>query len=221
VLGSAPQPAPEAGGGALSVTFAVGGAGAQAKMARDILASLAGPLRDGRMRLHLVAGVRPGVRDTFMGFIRERGLEAEVGRSLHVLFTATKDEYFARFNTLMRETDVLWTKPSELCFYAGLGIPIVLAPALGAHEERNAESLVRAGAGHPQGPPRAAAEWLSDWTQNGLLAVSAFNGYMHVPSRGTGNIKRVLFAPDRSRVELDEAPPDLAAPRRAAPAARA
>ena len=29
----------------------------------------------------------------------------------------------------MRTTDILWTKPSELSFYCGLGIPIVMAPA--------------------------------------------------------------------------------------------
>jgi hypothetical protein len=196
----------------LSVTFAVGGAGAQAKTAREILRSVAGPLQEGRMRLNLVAGVRREVRDYFIEIIRESRLEAETGRSVRLLFTETKDEYFSRFDELMRETDVLWTKPSELCFYAGLGIPIVMSPPLGAHEERNAESLMMAGAGHRQEPPRAAAEWLSDWTRNGLLAISAFNGYLHVPSHGTENIKRVLFAPDRSRVELIDAAPSLGNP---------
>jgi hypothetical protein len=37
----------------------------------------------------------------------------------------------------------------------------------------------------------------------------AFNGYLHMPQHGTENIKRVLFAPDRSKVELVEAPPVL------------
>jgi len=209
------QPAPaiiskgDRTGRALSITFAVGGAGAQAKTARDILKSLARSLKEGRMRLNLVAGVRQDVRDYFMEIIRERGLEPELGNSVHVLFTATKDEYFPSFNALMRETDVLWTKPSELCFYAGLGIPIVMSPPLGAHEEGNQTALMRAGAGYRQEDPRAAVEWLSDWTQNGLLAIGAFNGYLHVPNRGTENIKRVLFAPDRSSVELRGVPPIL------------
>jgi len=161
------------------------------------------------MRLNLVAGVRQDVRDYFMAIIRQRGLEPELGKSVRVMFTATKDEYFPTFNALLRETDVLWTKPSELCFYAGLGIPIVMAPPLGAHEERNQTALVRAGGGYPQEDPRAAIEWLSDWTQNGLLASAAFNGYLHVPNRGTENIKRVLFAHDRSTVELRGGPPTL------------
>ena len=213
LLKSAAGAAPASAARPLSITFAVGGAGAQAKIVRDILASLAGPLRNGRMRLNLVAGVRQHVRDYFVKVIGERGLQAELGRSIGLLFTATKDEYFAQFNRLMRETDVLWTKPSELCFYAGLGIPVVMSPALGAHEERNAASLMQAGAGHRQEDPRAAAEWLSVWTRNGVLAISAMNGYLHVPNRGTENAKRVLFASDRSRVELLAVPPALDAPR--------
>jgi len=207
-------PKAETTGRALSITFAVGGAGAQAKTARDILESLArSSLKEGLMRLNLVAGVRQEVRDYFMEIIRERGLDAELGKSVRVLFTATKDDYFPAFNALMRETDVLWTKPSELCFYAGLGIPIVMSPPLGAHEERNQAALMKAGAGYRQEDPRAAAEWLSDWTQNGLLAIGAFNGYLHVPNRGTENIKRVLFASDRSNVQLEAVPPALRDPR--------
>jgi hypothetical protein len=197
---------------ALSITFAVGGAGAQAQTARDILESLAPSLKEGRMRLNLVAGVRQDIRDYFMEIIRARGLEPALGKSVRLLFTATKDEYFPAFNALLRETDVLWTKPSELCFYAGLGIPIVMSPPLGAHEERNQTALMRVGAGYRQEDPRAAVEWLSDWTQNGLLAVGAFNGYLHVPNHGTENIKRLLFSPDRSMVELKGVPPALRQP---------
>jgi hypothetical protein len=212
------QPAPatisndDRTGSALSITFAVGGAGAQAETAGDILESLAPSLKERRMRLNLVAGVRQKVRDYFIKIIGDLGLGAELGKSVRVLFTATKDEYFPTFNALLRETDVLWTKPSELCFYAGLGIPIVMSPPLGAHEERNQTALMRAGAGYRQEDPRAAVEWLSDWTQNGLLAIGAFNGYLHVPNCGTENIKRVLFAPDRSSVELRGVPPTLREP---------
>ena len=34
---------------------------------------------------------------------------------------------------MLRETDVLWTKPSELCFYPALGIPLIMSAPLGAH----------------------------------------------------------------------------------------
>lgn len=187
----------------LTITYAVGGAGAQADVARDILGSLAPNVREGRMRLNLIAGTRLEVNRYFQEIIRELGLEAEMGRGINILCSLTKAEYFEKFNVLLHETDVLWTKPSELCFYAALGLPIVMAPPLGAHEERNQEWLVKLGAGHPQEDPRAAAEWLTDWCNNGLLAFNAFNGYFHAPRHGTQNIKRLLFAPDRSKVEME------------------
>ena len=59
------------------------------------------------------------------------------------------------------------------------------------------------GDGQGQEDPRAAAEWLTDWANNGLLALNAFQGYFHMPRLGTENIKRLLFAPDRSRVAMD------------------
>jgi hypothetical protein len=187
----------------LSITFAVGGAGAQAELARDILQSLSDALREGRMRLNLVAGVRVEVEQYFRRTIAELGLDRELGRSIHLLLTSTKDDYFAAFNHLLHETDVLWTKPSELCFYPALGIPLIMSAPLGAHEERNLEVVLRVGAGQRQEDPRAAAEWLTDWTNNGLLALNAFQGYFHMPRLGTDNIKRLLFAADRSKVAMD------------------
>ena len=177
--------------------------GAQAELARDILRSLSGALREGRMRLNLVAGVRAEVEQYFRRTIGELGLETELGRSIHLLLAPTKDEYFAKFNQLLHETDVLWTKPSELCFYPALGIPLIMSAPLGAHEERNLETVLRVGAGQRQEDPRAAAEWLTDWTNNGLLALNAFQGYFHMPRMGTENIERLLFAPDRSQVAMD------------------
>ncbi len=196
-------PAPAADARPVSITFAVGGAGAQAELALDILQSLSGALREGRMRLNLVAGVRAEVEKYFRRTIGELGLETELGRSIHLLLAPTKDEYFAKFNQLLRETDVLWTKPSELCFYAALGIPLIMSAPLGAHEERNLATVLRLGAGQREEDPRAAAEWLTDWTNNGLLALNAFQGYFHMPRMGTQNIKRLLFAADRSQVAMD------------------
>jgi hypothetical protein len=196
-------PTPATAAAPLSITFAVGGAGAQAELAQDILQSLSSDLLEGRMRLNLVAGVRAEVGQYFRRIIGELGLETELGRSIRLLLAPTKDEYFAKFNLLLHETDVLWTKPSELCFYAALGIPLIMSPPLGAHEERNLATVLRVGAGQRQENPRAAAEWLTDWANNGLLALNAFQGYFHMPRMGTENIKRLLFAPDRSQVAMD------------------
>ena len=50
---------------------------------------------------------------------------------------------------------------------------------------------------------RAAGEWLTDWLNNGLLALNAFQGYFHMPRMSTQNIKRLLFTSDRSQVAMD------------------
>ena len=78
-----------------------------------------------------------------------------------------------------------------------------MSAPLGAHEERNLEMVLRVGAGQRQEDPRAAAEWLTDWLNNGLLALNAFQGYFHMPRMGTENIKRLLFESDRSQVVMD------------------
>ena len=65
-----------------------------------------------------------------------------------------------------------------------------MSSPLGAHEERNLATVLRLGAGQREEDPRAAAEWLTDWTNNGLLALNAFQGYFHMPRMGTQNIKR-------------------------------
>jgi hypothetical protein len=192
--------------GPLSITFAVGGAGAQAEVAAQILRGLEGALREGRMRLNLVAGVRAEVKEYMERTARETGIEAELGRNVHILYAPTEDEYIAPFNRLLHGTDLLWTKPSELNFYPALGIPLVMSAPLGAHEECNLEVVLRAGAGQRQEDPRAAADWLEDWTNNWLLALNAFQGYFHMPRLGTQNVKRLLSAPDRSKVELDLGP---------------
>jgi hypothetical protein len=199
---------PSAGGpvAPLSITYAVGGAGAQAEVGRQLLGSIAGAVRDGRMRVNLVAGVRPEVREYFERAARDLGLEAGLGRGVQLLHAPNKDEYFARFNRLLHETDILWTKPSELCFYPALGIPLIMSEPLGAHEERNMEVVLRAGAGQRQLDPRAANEWLGDRMVNGVLALNAFQGYFHMPRAGTENTRRLLFAPDRSKVELESGP---------------
>ncbi len=106
------------------------------------------------MRLNLVAGVRAEVEQYFRRIIGELGLETELGHSIHLLLAPSKDGYFAKFNQLLHEKDVLWTKPSELCFYPALGIPLIMSAPLGAHEERNLEMVLRIGAGQEQEDPR-------------------------------------------------------------------
>ncbi len=167
-----------------TVTFAVGGAGAQAGMAAAFLPGMRGALEEGRLRLALVAGVRPAVADRFREEVQRAGLEGALGRGLEILEAQGLEEYFDRFDALLARTDVLWTKPSELSFYAALGLPLVFASPVGVHERYNRRWVRESGAGLVQRHPAAAWQWLSDWLEDGTLAGAAWSGFTRLPKHG-------------------------------------
>jgi len=131
--------------------FAVGGAGAQADLARRLLPSLKPLLMEGRLRLCLVAGVRKEVAVRFRAWLVEAGLEETPGGPVEILFEPVLERYFERFNELLAGTDLLWTKPSEMVFYGALGVaaravaagrsPGGLQPPLGGRERRRHRCL--------------------------------------------------------------------------------
>ncbi|EKD33001.1 MAG: hypothetical protein ACD_76C00105G0004 [uncultured bacterium] len=176
----------------LTVMFAVGGAGAQRNMVGDILRSFQSKLKREDVRLFLVAGSRDDVRDHFEREIEKCGLSGMLGRSVRLIYNENRFKYFSEFNDALRSTDVLWTKPSELSFYAGLGIPIIMADPIGSQEEFNFDWLRNVGAGIPQEDPRYASEWLDDWIHSGWLARAAVGGFVNAPKRGTYRIEEII-----------------------------
>lgn len=194
------EPGPPSG--PVTITYAVGGAGAQQDIASHILCSLADGIRAGRFRVNLVAGTRLAVRSFFLDAIEMYGLSDLLDQGIHVIAALQKRAYFEAFNACLRDTDILWTKPSELVFYTALGLPILMTRPLGAHEAKNRQWLRRMGAGFTQEDPRACAEWLAHWIEQGMFAEAAFDGYMKAPRDGTRNIKRLVFADVPGRVPL-------------------
>jgi hypothetical protein len=175
-----PLPAEEAGRPP-QITFAVGGAGAQADLARAFLPGVLRALREGKLRLALVAGVRPEVRKRLRAFCDDVGLgEAEV----EILWAERLPDYFTAFNELLGRTDVLWSKPSEIAFFAGLGLPLVFSEPVGEHEKYNRRWVVESGAGLEQRDPAHAGEWLSEWLRAGTLAAAAWSGFLRMPNTG-------------------------------------
>lgn len=164
------------------VTFAVGGAGAQAELADQFLPSLAPALRDDRLRLRLVAGVRRAVADRFAAAVDAAGLTGSP--SVEILSAADLPSYFKQFNAALADTDALWTKPSELTFFAALGLPLVLAPYVGEHERLNGRWAMEHGAALKQHHPSGAAHWLADWLVDGTLAQAAWSGFRSLPKQG-------------------------------------
>jgi hypothetical protein len=88
---------------------------------------------------------------------------------------------------------VLWTKPSELSFYCGLGIPILMAPPIGTHEEMNRRWLRQMHTGiTPPGKTEYVHEWLFDLRENGILAAAAWDGFLRVRKLGTYKIEELV-----------------------------
>ena len=177
------------------LTFAVGGAGAQAGLARAFLPSLRREVLDGRLRIALVAGVRLDVKQVFEEALHAARLDDAVGAGVELILAPDLDGYIDAMNALLARTDLLWTKPSELSFYAALGIPLVCAPPVGAHERINRRWVRESGAGFKQRDPRFAADWLADLLAEGALAAAAWAGFTRLPKFGLYRILEAVGAP--------------------------
>jgi hypothetical protein len=182
------------------VTYAVGGAGAQAGLAREILQGLRPAIEQRRLRLCLVAGVREEVAESFHRWIREAGLEGHLGEGVRVLAEPSLPRYFARFDELLAETDALWTKPSEMTFYAALGLPLILSPPVGVHERYNRRWAMENGPGLEQRDPCHAGDWLREWLDEGTLAAAAWYGFLRLPKLGLYRILERVAGRERSGV---------------------
>ena len=171
------------------IVFAVGGAGAQVPLARSLVRGLRAELEQQKLRLALVAGRRPEVAEALREALYQNGLDGKVD----VLFEPDVFEYFRRFEALLAEADALWSKPSEITFYAALGLPIICAPPVGVHESWNLRWAQDRGAALPQHEPALAGGWLTEWCEDGVLASAAWAGFTRLPSQGVYEIASAVL----------------------------
>lgn len=216
-LGELPEPADV---GPPHLVFAVGGAGAQAEMAFQFLPSLAARIRHQRVRLSLIAGIRPEVAEIFEQAIERSDLRAarEAG-DIRIQLARDHTTYFREFNAILAEADILWTKPSELTFFAGLALPLIFSWPVGVHERHNRRWAIEAGAGIKQREPSHVGEWLWDLLSDGTLAGAAWSGFMRLPKFGLYQIVETVLGPERLETLLkSSAVPAEPTSLRAAPA---
>ncbi len=186
----------------LTITYCVGGAGAQREIAYKILKSLKKKIMEGSVHINLIAGTRVEVQQYFFNIIKDLKLNAHLDKNITVQCALDKKSYFEQFNQLLRTTDILWTKPSELSFYTALGLPIIISPPLGSHEIMNQKWLVRMGSGFPQEDPEYCSEWLFEWLDKGILGEAAWEGFTEAPKFGTFNIEKVIFTANKKSVKF-------------------
>lgn len=180
---------PEKSNHPLTVMFSIGGAGAQKELCLAAIKSLAEKIKAKKLRFIIGIGVHEELRAYFQDNVKDLQLDGW----LHIVSAMTTDEYFKLFNEALRETDILWTKPSELSFYAGLGIPIIIAPTIGSQEDFNKRWLIHTGAGVPQNNLAYTDQWLFDLLQSGDLAEMAMEGFMEVEKMGAYRIEKIIL----------------------------
>ncbi len=185
----------------LTITFAVGGAGAQREIGATIIESLHSQIEKGEVRINLVAGVRNDVYRYYDSVIKNLGALKDKLGVINVIYDEDKLRYFSKFNKALLTTDVLWTKPSELSFFAGLGIPIIMAPPIGSQEDYNRAWLHAIGAGFEQEDPQYTNEWLYDWLSSGWLAQAAMEGFLDAPHSGAYHMEQIVLEGKRSEIE--------------------
>ncbi|MCX6764958.1 MAG: hypothetical protein NT148_00225, partial [Candidatus Nealsonbacteria bacterium] len=176
----------------LTVLFSIGGAGAQKEIVISFLKGIKEQIKDQKIRIILSAGTRPDAVAYFLRRIEDIGLKKYANKNIEIIYEQSIDDFFAKFNQKLRETDILWTKPSELSFYAGLGIPIIIAPSVGSQEDLNKKWLLRMGAGILMENPKYSGQWLFDYLNGGRLAEAAMEGFIEVEKMGVYNIKKIL-----------------------------
>ncbi|MEK7562227.1 MAG: hypothetical protein AAB509_00910 [Patescibacteria group bacterium] len=179
---------PEKSDHPLTIMFSIGGAGAQKEIPLSAINSLKDKIKNKKLRFIIAVGVREELRKYFAENIKDLKLDGWV----NILSGMTTDEYFKNFNEALRETDVLWTKPSELSFYAGLGIPIIMASTIGSQEDFNKRWLLHIGAGVLQENPKYTDQWFFDLLNGGDLAETAMQGFIEIQKLGTYNIERII-----------------------------
>jgi hypothetical protein len=174
------------------VTFCVGGVGAQAGRARQLLNALRQPISEGLLRLTLVAGTDARLAARFTRWLRRTGLDRIPGEPVDVVCEPDFADYYTRFNQVLSDTDLLWTKPGELVFYAALGLPVVLDDPVGDHERRNLEWLTAAGAAVKRPAMDRVWRWLEESLSRGAFARLAWNGYDRLPRDGAARVADLL-----------------------------
>jgi len=175
-----------------AITFAVGGAGAQKEIAIKILKTLSSKIKNKTIKIFLIAGVRKEVKRYFLENIKRLGLEYNLNKNLEIVYEKNIKDYFKKFNQVLRKTDILWTKPSELSFYTALGLPIILSPTVGSQEDFNEEWLLNLGSAMHQKDLNYIDQWLLDFMDSGWLAEASMQGFIEAKKMGTYEIEKII-----------------------------
>lgn len=174
--------------------YAIGGSGVQASSAIKIIASLEAAIKKGDFTVSISCGINAKLYNLMISLITEKGYNYLLGAGIQIIYAPDFDTYYNEFNSALRKTDILWTKPSEMSFYCALGIPLITSQPVGFHERMNRRWLreIHAAIRTP-GKAVECDEWLFDLLDSDILAQTAWNGFLNAEKMGTYNILDTVF----------------------------
>jgi hypothetical protein len=171
------------------ITYAIGGAGAQKEDLKPILLSFRKGLTSGDFKFNIVAGIREDVISYCKGLLKDY---PQFRDAISIIYGNSFEEYYNNFTNVLCETDILWTKPSELSFFVSLGIPIIMNTPIGSQEDYNKRWLLELGAAIPQKSRIYVDEWMDLLLKKGKLAEAAWNGFLKGRKLGYYKIKDII-----------------------------
>ncbi len=167
----------------LTIMFPFSGAGAYSNVLADLVSSIILDLKEGGLRLIVSCGNNEHALQKAENIFVNYGLEDL--ENAEIMFDEDIFRSFDEFNEALKLADVIITKPSEMVFYAALGIPLIFLPPIGAHEERNRDYLFENGCAVNMVPPPDFPRWIYRSRMNGLLMEMAENGFTKLPKTGS------------------------------------
>jgi hypothetical protein len=144
-----------------------------------------------------------------LGMVRAAELESCLDNGINILFASDLKDYFRQFEECLVNTDILWTKPSEMVFYAALGLPLLLAPPVGGHEHANRNWLLSHAAAFDAGNPSALGHRLENLLTTGEFCDLAMNAYSRLDRDGSDRIFKIVA----SAIHSDLKPHSFVPPR--------
>ncbi len=177
----------------LTVLFPFSGAGAYSNLLSELVMSMLDEVREGEVHLVVSCGDNEHALRSAGKLFRDCGLgDSEFAE---ILFDGDLFASFDRFNQVLKSTDVIITKPSEMVFYAALGIPMLFLPPIGAHEAKNRDYLISSNCAVNLVNLKDFPKWLKKERREGRLLELAETGMERLPKHGTFAIDELVRSP--------------------------
>jgi hypothetical protein len=174
----------------LTIMFPFSGAGTYSNVLADLIKSIHEDLKEGNLRLIVSCGNNVHALKNAENLFVNYGIEdlefAEIVFEKDI-FTA-----FDKFNSALKSSDVIITKPSEMVFYAALGIPLIFLPPIGAHEAKNRNYIFENECAVNMVPASDFPRWIEKSRRKGLLLELAENGFTRLPKNGGAVIDELV-----------------------------